>query len=171
MFANYAYKPNLVTFRWVGISREHVKYMGYPFVKYCNASFDYQSKTYAQMHRQVNRNNAQGPRNLYNRHGKFRPTFKSGMEKRLFSTPLLMTWCPQKCTKLHRFAPIFSEISRPPNPQNCGGALPRLLPLDERPPSHFFRVSAAADKAATCRAATNYAVSRRGNNKLCCDCE
>jgi len=31
-----------------------------------------------------------GPRNLYGRDGKFRPTFKSGTEKRLFYVPLLM---------------------------------------------------------------------------------
>jgi len=32
----------------------------------------------------------QRPRNLYGRDGKFRPTFKSGKEKRQFSVPFLM---------------------------------------------------------------------------------
>jgi len=35
------------------------------------------------------------PRNLYDRDGKFCPTFKSGTEKHRFSVPLLMTWCHQ----------------------------------------------------------------------------
>ena len=34
---------------------------------------------------------SQGPRNLYGRDGKFRPTFKSWTEKRRFSVTLLMT--------------------------------------------------------------------------------
>jgi len=50
----------------------------------------------------------QGPRNLYGRDGKFRPTFeRAWTEKRLFSVPLLMTWMLPKYTKLHRFARIF----------------------------------------------------------------
>jgi len=70
----------------------------------------------------------QGPQNLYGRDGKFRPTFKSVMEKRLFSVPLLITWCPQSapnCTDLHLY---FQKISRvtPPNHQNWEFH-PRLL--------------------------------------------
>jgi len=52
------------------------------------------------------------------------------------------------CTKLHRFAPIFSQFPglTPLDPQNWGGVKhpPQTPPLDERPPTHFFRVSAAA---------------------------
>ena len=87
----------------------------------------------------------QDPRYLYGRDGKFRPTFKSGTEKRLFSVPLLMTWYPQNapnCTDLHLFSKISPEVTLPA-PQNWGGdkPLPRLLSLDERPPCHFFRAS------------------------------
>jgi len=54
-----------------------------------------------------------------------------------------------KCTKLHIFARIFSKISRgvtPPDHQNWGGFKPppQTPPRNERPPSHFFRASAAA---------------------------
>jgi len=55
-----------------------------------------------------------------------------------------------KCTKLHRFAPIFSKKNSGVTSQiyRTGegfSPLPRLLPFDERPPSHCFRASAAAD--------------------------
>ena len=87
----------------------------------------------------------QGPQNLYNRDGKFRPIFKSGMEKRLLSVPLLMTWHPQNApnfTDVHLyFKKIFwGNTRRPPKLS----PVPRFLPLDERPPSHFFRASTAA---------------------------
>jgi len=63
----------------------------------------------------------------------FRPTFD-----------VLMS---PKCTKLYRFAPIrpqnFPAVTLP-DPQNWGWVKPPgLLPANERPPSHFFRASAA----------------------------
>jgi len=70
----------------------------------------------------------------YGRDDEFRPTFISGTEKRLFSVGLLMTWCLQNapnCTDLHQYFP------RTPN-------IPWFPPWLARPPSHFFRVSAAA---------------------------
>jgi len=84
----------------------------------------------------------------YGRDGKFRPTLKMGWKIVYF--PPHFWWPdvpppPKKCTKLHRFAPIFSTISRRPEPQNWGGVPPQIPPLDERPPSHFFRASAAAE--------------------------
>jgi len=54
-----------------------------------------------------------GPRNLYGRDSKFRPTFKSGTEKRLFSVPLVMTWCSQNapnCTDFHLY--FFKKFPR-----------------------------------------------------------
>jgi len=96
----------------------------------------------------ITRCHKQGPRNLYGRDGKFRPTFKSVTEKRLFSVPLLLTWCSQNapnCTDLHLY---FQKIHRghtlEPTKLGRGKPLPRLPPLDECPPSHFFRASAAA---------------------------
>ena len=86
----------------------------------------------------------------YGRNGKFRPTFKSGTEKHLFSIPLLMTWCPKNapnCTDLHLyFQKKFSGGNTPRTPQHWEGLspFPTLVPLHERPPSHFFRASAAA---------------------------
>jgi len=86
----------------------------------------------------------QGPRNLYGRDGKFRPTFKSGTEKCLFSVPLLITWYPQNaqiCTYIFKNFPWVTS----PDPQTGEGLNPlRRLHIDERPPSHFFRASAAA---------------------------
>ena len=69
-----------------------------------------------------------GPRNLYDRDGKFRPTFKSGMENpsifRLTFDDLMST----KCTKLQICTYIFKKFPRltPSDPQNCEGSLPRL---------------------------------------------
>jgi len=56
-----------------------------------------------------------------------------------------------KCSKLHRFAPIFSNISRgqhPWTPKSLEGLSPfhRLLHLDELPTSHVYRASAAAEQ-------------------------
>jgi len=116
----------------------------------------------------------QGTWNLYGRDSKFRDTFKSGIEKRWFSLPLLMTGCHQfdlpksklniewyifcctgrqKCTKLHRFASTFSKIF----PEDTTGPIhnwgegkppacpcPDPLPYGARPLSHFSRASAAA---------------------------
>ena len=61
----------------------------------------------------------------------FRPTFDHLMSP--------------KCTKLHRFAPIFSKISRgnTPKPPKLGSPS-QTSPLSDRPPSHFFTASAAA---------------------------
>jgi len=105
-------------------------------------------------------------------------------EKRRFSVPILMTWCHQiditksklntelyffcctgrqKCTKLHRFAPIFSQFFRgdTPGPHNWGegsttltrplpsarvhrptfSELPRHIPLGAYRPPAFRRHS------------------------------
>ena len=84
---------------------------------------------------------------MYSRDGRFR-----GTAKRRFSVPLLMTRCHQidlqkskintelyffcctgrqKCTKLHRFAPIFSKkklpLVTPPDPYNWGGVNPTFV--------------------------------------------
>jgi len=83
------------------------------------------------------------------------------MEKRRCSVPLLMTCCyqidlsesklntelyifcctgRQKCTKLHRFAPIFSKIwsdTPDPPPYGEGQALSPNPSPGARPPSHF----------------------------------
>ena len=75
----------------------------------------------------------QGPRNLYSKDGKFRPTFKSGAEKHVFSvTPTFhdLMSLNLKGTKLHTFAPIFSKKfpgGNIPDPQNWE-ASPRLIP-------------------------------------------
>jgi len=57
-----------------------------------------------------------------------------------------MAWMPPKCTKLNRFAPIFSKISRGVNTPGLPllGAVASSpdfspVPLNERPPSHFFQ--------------------------------
>jgi len=75
----------------------------------------------------------QGPQNLYDRNGKFCPTFKSGTKKRLFSFPLLMTWCSQNaqnCTDLHLYFQTFpGSNTRGPTKLQRGKPLPRLLPL------------------------------------------
>ena len=53
----------------------------------------------------------QGPWNLYVRDGKFRPTFKSWREKRIFSVPLLMTWCPENAPNYTDLNLYFPKIS------------------------------------------------------------
>ena len=53
----------------------------------------------------------QGPRNLYGRDGKFRPLLKVGEKASIFR-PTFDDLMALKCTKWHRFAPIFSKISR-----------------------------------------------------------
>jgi len=85
----------------------------------------------------------QGPQNLYGRDSKLRPTFKSGAEKRVLSVPLLMTWCFQSAPNRSYIFETFSGG----NTKTGEGFSPlrRLFPLDDRPPSHFFRASAAAD--------------------------
>jgi len=84
----------------------------------------------------------------YGRDVKFRPNFKSGMEKRLFSVPLLMTWHSQNapnCTDLHLYIQKFSGDNTPWPPElGRGKEPPQTPPLDEHPPSHFFRASATA---------------------------
>ena len=93
--------------------------------------------------------------NLYGKDGKFCATFKSGTDKRPFSVKLLMTWCHQsdlpksklntelyifccsgrqKCTKLHRYAPLFSKkkilgwYPQTPITGKAGSPFPRPLP-------------------------------------------
>jgi len=77
----------------------------------------------------------QGPRNLYGRDSKFRPTFKNGAEKHVFSVPLSMTWCPQNapnCTDLHLyFQKNFPELT--PRTPKTGKPLPDSSP--QRPPT------------------------------------
>jgi len=96
----------------------------------------------------------QGPRNLYGRDGKFRARFfvplsiawcrQIDLPKSELNTELYIFCCTgrQKCTKLHTFSKHFREWhSRPPI---TGEGAPQIPPLGARPPSHFFRASAAA---------------------------
>ena len=64
-----------------------------------------------------------GPRNLYARDSKFRPTFKGGMEKCLLRPTFddLMSPKCTKCTDLHLY---FPKISGNNTPQNWGGVKP-----------------------------------------------
>ena len=95
----------------------------------------------------------------------FVPLLKVGRKSVGFSVQPLMTWCHQidlpksklntELFKMHIFtpkytiSPIFSKIFRwwhSGFPHNWEGVspLPMLLPLGARPPSHFFRASAAS---------------------------
>ena len=72
----------------------------------------------------------QWPRNLYSRDGKFRPTFKSGAEKRVFSIPPdvpKVHQSAQNCTYIFKKFPGGNI----PNPQNREAPAPPRLP----PPS------------------------------------
>ena len=100
------------------------------------------------------RTQAQGPRNLYGRDSKFRPTFKSGTDKCLFSVPLLMSCIP----KVHQIAQIctcnFKKFpgGNSPGPQKLRSSQTPLLgdrPVahHSRPPSHFFTITASAAAA------------------------